>query len=426
MVAAVGAKTEPVGAQLNVGIIDGTIKVSHAGDGTSLPKTISLQCWAKAAQKSIVEFQDSVERLLPDSICTSTFPLERMSDNLLSSDAPHKQAANANSLGAWTATVRVALFNPGESRHGIFSSQGISSISARRWFNMEQISVLPSLAKVLALACGIGLQEFKYGQICFNPEAHSERNVWVLKNGLIVINDPVKSLGRRNSKSTHLFAFPREVTKHLALYLYVIRPIAIELLAYLGQDVPYYSSNIWAHIQQPRPREGKNPWIWSGRRVSALIQAETNKRLRVVLTPILIQCIVSKLFSQHLPVLFSAQKQSPVDQQAQYMSYTSLSHYGWVSHFPPIKNLRFHQPIQHLTFSEIWHALLHLGPVNSSWRKIVAESPLTATLNRMDVALGVARRLIPEYYKICSSEDAHSFLQSLPFVYGCQVCVFSD
>ena len=83
--------------------------------------------------------------------------------------------------------------------------------------------------------------------------------LWMLMNGLIVINDPVKSLGRRNSESIHLFALPHEVTKHLALYLYVIHFIAIELLAGLGQDVPYYLSNIQAHIQQSHPHEGKNP-----------------------------------------------------------------------------------------------------------------------------------------------------------------------
>jgi hypothetical protein len=297
MVAAAGAKNEPVGAQLNVSIMDGTIKISHAGDATSLPQTITLRRWAKAAQNSIVEFQDSVEQLLPDSICASMymFPLEKISDNLLSSDAPHKQAVNAIPLGTWTAAVREALFKTGESRHGISNSLGISSLAARKWFNKEQTSVLPSLAKVLAFSCGIGLQEFKYGQICFSPKGHSSRNVWMLKNGVIVINDPVKSLGCKSTR-TRLFALPREVTKHLALYLYVIRPIAVELLAHLGQDVPYYSSNIWAHIQRPRPREGANPWIWSGSRVSGLIQLASNQWLGVVLTPTLIQRIESQLF----------------------------------------------------------------------------------------------------------------------------------
>ena len=107
--------------------------------------------------------------------------------------------------------------------------------------------------------------------------------------------NPVKIFGWKNTH-TCLFAFPCEVTKHLALYLYVIRPIAVELLGHLGQDVPYYSSNIWAHVQCPLPCKGANPWIWSGSWVSGLIQTATNKWLGVVLTPMLIQRIESQLF----------------------------------------------------------------------------------------------------------------------------------
>jgi hypothetical protein len=59
--------------------------------------------------------------------------------------------------------------------------------------------------------------------------------------------------------------------------------------------------------------------------------------------------------------------------------------------------------------------------VNDPWKNIVGESPLTATLNHLNAARGVARHLVPGQYEIRFAENARSFLQSLPFVYGSQV-----
>jgi hypothetical protein len=48
--------------------------------------------------------------------------------------------------------------------------------------------------------------------------------------------------------------------------------------------------------------------------------------------------------------------------------------------FPPIKHLQLNQPDRQLAISEIWHAVLCLGPTNNGWSRYVAESPLTKGL----------------------------------------------
>lgn len=418
VVAAQGAKTESTGAQLHASINNNIITVSKP-DGMSPPRQICLRSWATAAQKSIVEFQHSIESLLPEGITISDFPVNKLVDDLSSPKGPHGQIENAGWLGVWTSSVRDLLFRPGENRHRLFSTVGPSLQATEAWLAREQTFVLSSLAKVLALTCGIGLQEFKYGYIRFDSGDEHIRNVWILKNGLVVFNDPKKAL-HRNDDSIGLFAFPHDVTKHLSLYLYILRPLMVEFFASSGRKIPLYSTNIWANSSDRSTRG--NRWQWSGNKVAGVVKACTQESFGVVLTPQLIQRIVSQLFRDGVPVLFPAHENSPVDQQAQHVKFTSLTHYGYVAHFPPIKHLRLQQPMRHLAVNEIWHALLDLGPMNDSWCSKVSDTPLTLRLISHHQATIVARRLIVQAYEIQGAEDACILLTTLPFVMGTQVC----
>ena len=78
--------------------------------------------------------------------------------------------------------------------------------------------------------------------------------------------------------------------------------------------------------------QGKKTWLWSGTKISRLVQAATDKFLGVTLTPMLTQHIESDLFSSYLSEVYSMEDlYSPVIQQAQHSRQTFLSHYSWVS-----------------------------------------------------------------------------------------------
>ena len=408
---AIAAKNEPVGAQLTVAVVEDTINVSHASNP---PKMISIRDWSAASISAIAEFQNSVEHLLPDGIDILTFPLGKISDDLLSSAPINKQPGNSAALQPWGNAVRAAFNNPIESRHRLISDERLSAAAVDRWLTFEQTNVLTSLAKVFALCCGVGILEFKYGYIYFDPPPGHNRNVWLLKNGLFAFNDPTKPYGRSDAM-TRFFAIPREINRHLAVFLYVLRPFGTHLLELQQRHVPYYQSNIWALVQRSCQLNGQNNWLWSGRRISIQLQVITNKFFSVTLTPTLIRQIVFHLNSQYLPLLSNQHHYSPVDRQAQHSEHTSLCHYGWVSHFPPIEHLRLNQPARQLAISEIWHAVLRLGPMNSGWSRGVAESPLTKGLFRHIEAIQVARSLICDKYSVRSSESALRVLKGLPF-----------
>ena len=368
--------------------------------------------WARASQESIIEFKNAVEAILPEGIAASQFSMDALVDNLLAPLGPHRQEENKTLLAAASTLIKEALLKVGEQRHKLFSPFGLSCLAFEKWLAHEQTNILCSLAKVVALTCGVGLNEFKYGYLRFDASEGQSRNIWLLKNGLIAFNDPTKAL-RRNDNGVRFFAFPRDVTHFLALYLFVIRPIGAELLAAMGRNVPFYCTNIWVHVER-HPR-GRNHWLWSGTVVSEPVKATTAKLLGITLTPQLIRCIVTELFSKSMPALFEAAKTSAVDEQAQHVTYTSLNNYGWTSHFPPIKNLRLNQPIKHLAVSEIWHALLLLGPTNDSWESMIQDAQLTASLVRRNKAVEIARSLIVQKYAVRSSDDASRHLTMLSF-----------
>ncbi|EDR05382.1 uncharacterized protein LACBIDRAFT_303342 [Laccaria bicolor S238N-H82] len=424
MIVAAAANKEPVGAQLNVSMIDDLISVSHGSDQVNPPKTISIRDWSATSASAMVEFQNSVERLLPDGVDISNFPLEVISDDLISLAPVHKQSVNEGALQPWTDRVYSAFMDPSESRHRLFSGHWLTATALDQWLKLEQTEVLTSLAKVFSLCCGIGIPEFKFGYIIFDPPPGCNRNIWLLKNGLFAFNDPTKSYGRSDTM-TRFFAIPRGVTRHLAVFLYVLRPFGIRLLKLQQRHVPYYSSNIWALVQRSRYLNGQNDWLWSGRRIAMQIKVITNKFFGVTLTPTLIREIVFRLTSQYLPCLLNGQHYSPVDQQAQHSMHTSLCHYGWVSHFPPIEQLRLNHPARQLAVSEIWQAILRLGPMNDGWSGAVTTSQLTKGLFRRMEAIQIARCLIFDKYGVRSSASALKVLGDLPFVV-CDTDHFGD
>ena len=208
--------------------------------------------------------------------------MDALVDNLLAAQGPHRQEENKTLLAASSALIKEALLKVGEQCHKLFLPFRLSSLAFEKWLALEETKILSSLAKVVALTCGVGVNEFKYGYLRFNTSEGQSCNVWLVKNCLIAFNDPTKAL-HQNNNSVRFFAFPQELTHFLALYLFVIRPVRPELLVGMGWNVPFYCTNIWVHvIWHPR---GRNHWLWSGVEVSKPIKATTAKLLEVTLTP---------------------------------------------------------------------------------------------------------------------------------------------
>lgn len=378
--------------------------------------TIDLCIWATAGQRAILEFQKSVEALLPHNISASHFQTDELTDDLFLAESPHRQNHNIGWINSWIADVEKELLKPGEQSHKLALDIGLSPLAVEKWLEFDQNYVLPSLANVLALTCGAGLNEFKYGYLCFDSSEESSRNLWLLSNGLFAFNDPVDTISSTNNGRIRLFAFCRDVTKHLTIYLFILRPLAVSILSRIGRNVPLFSTHIWARIKCAT--SGHQQWQWSGVQICQQVKAFTFKNMAVVLTPQLFLRIVTKLFEDSLPELFATEKLSVVDRQAQHTSFTSVNNYGWVSNFPPVKYLRLHQPMRHLAVCEIWHSLLQLGQINSSWAPIITKAALTFSLAARVNAVKVANDLIKNNYAVKTAEDAKKILETRPFVQG--------
>ncbi|KAF8642432.1 hypothetical protein AX16_009501 [Volvariella volvacea WC 439] len=343
--------------------------------------SIDLRIWAHAATQTIYDFQIAVEQLLPDGICIASFPLGSLVDDLSSPFGPHLQPGNQNWLDLWTENCMAALLSPNEAHYHIFQPLGISQSAIYSWLKHEQELVLSLLAKVLALTSGIGLDDHHLGLLKFSSS--SQRNLWLLRNGLFVFNNPTPKF-KLTDMIPQLFALPREVTLHLAVYLFGLRPIGIQLLSYSGQTLPNYSTHIWAHIT-PHPQK-QQLWVWSGSQIAKHIKTVTFYSIGTSLNLRLIRHILTRACETKFEALNNAIPHSIVDQQAQHTRLVSITHYGWIADFPALYGLRLHQPMGHLALSEIWHAILHLGPINESWKDSIELAPLWAARAAYDQA----------------------------------------
>lgn len=412
-VAADAAKNETAGTSL-VSSFDGTNVVIHQPSHEHPRLSIKLSTWETAAQCSIVEFVDSVNSLLPSECSVSEFPVALLVDDLDSPNGLHHQPQNTTLILAWERKILDKLLHPGEKRHSLVVQDRLSYPSLLAWLKFEQNTVLTALSKVAALTSVPGISDWKYGYLCFDGSRESSRHIFLLNNGLCCFHDPIVDAGI-SLKGLRLYAFPAEVTGPLCLYLYVIRPIACKLLKMMGCDHASYHSHVWAHVKPNCGR--KKAWTWTGPQVSASIKASTGEAFGIELTPYLINKLLSDLFKTNLmDTLQFSNDESPVDRQAQHRRHTSVQHYGWVSnHFPPLKNLRLHHPLKHLAASEVWHALLRLGPVCAAWSEMAIASPLVAVCMRRKKAADTALEMVLREYLV-SGATAETALKDLPFL----------
>jgi hypothetical protein len=249
---------------------------------------------------------------------------------------------------------------------------------------------------MMSVSSAPGITEWKYGYLCFTQESDGvgERHIYLLRNRLFAFCDSVSRKGSL-SDGIRLFSLPAQATKPLSVYLFVVRPVALKLLAMLGSKPLAYATRIWATVE---PHPGAQPWIWTGSMVSMAVKRVTHRFLGSALTPFLITCILSSLFGGDFWELVTTPEDSPVDRQAQHTHTTSVLNYGWiVNHFPPVKYLRLHRPYAHLAVSEIWHAFLGIGGLASHWRGLTKESsPLLVRCLNKQKAIESATILISQ------------------------------
>ncbi|THH19589.1 hypothetical protein EW146_g1613 [Bondarzewia mesenterica] len=393
--------------------------ILEVSNGGLPPIHVDLQLWRRTAKLSIIGFKDAVNRLLPAGSSADDFPIDRIVDTH-ALHAASKQTQNAIWMDPIRDTILANLLAIGEDKHKLIFGGNIDRRAVDKWLALDQ-EVLSAGAAASALNWGICPSACRFKMFCFDGGLKHPKDVSVAANGLLLLR--THSMVRDNEEMIvpSLVAFPPDMSRHLAFYLFILRPIICVLLEQIGKEVPLYSSRIWAHTTR-HPRAA-HQWLWTGPEVTKALQYHTMEPLGIALTPSTIQGIAHGLLKHHFPPLFAKNYLSLVDIQAQHIRLTSLANYGRLLNIPAFEHMNADSLLCFLAICQIWQAALAVGPLNEVWRHLIHDSDIFPTTNYRSLGFQVARNAIGLYYGVHGGVRnvqtlVHTLLTDLPFLAG--------
>lgn len=388
-------------------------------DQTSAPFHFSIPQWSRAAAQAILEFKKAVEELIPHGL-KMDFPMSKFSDKF-TPQSPHKLADTQS----WLYPIQKSLYR------SFFTTEGnvFTSEKGQSWLNSDQ-TVLEKLAAVVYMTTGI-CPSVTQTRVRFDSEGVYGRDIFLLADGSLIFNNHVSTLKRDGEVSPNLFAFPQDITCHMLYYLYVLRPLGIEILEAMGRNAPHYNSEVWAHTT--RQKRVQNKWRWTTMDFDKQVSDFTLKTFGTKIPPGSIRRITKSLFSSEFPELFVGPNHSSVDDAGQHKIKVSWGHYGRSLVFPSFPNIVADQAIRFLAVSQIWQALFQIGPISETWRDLASKSELFQYGNlKLRLASTSAKNAIHQHYGIppgpfdkATRQKAQDILNVQPFLFGNGVCNFS-
>lgn len=330
--------------------------------------TLDMRKWAATCEFAIRNFQQAITTLLTadNRAVLTTFPFEKIQDHD-ARGAPHRQPTNE----MWLTPLRDTVSN--DIVQSLSVASELSSLQVQKWLNKEQ-EALRYLALIFCLGCGISFRGWQLSSIFFDCSDEVDRNVWILKDGTIIVANP-KAKQRNMDRFPTLLAFPKCMSKHIAFYLYVIRGVACDLLKLSNVDASLHSICLWVQSNKIKKSKIQPATPWTGLHISKIVQAFTQKVMGVSLSPLTIRQAAQAVFRDKFPCLFSL---GPIQSDWAFDNFQEHCHqYGF-----PTLQMSPESCGRLLTVSQIWQALLNLESVNPAWLSTVDTSHMFFIFNK--------------------------------------------
>jgi hypothetical protein len=388
-------------------------------DGYPIPLMIDMRQWCCLATQTISDFASAVNDILPTRITADGFPVNDIVDHDLAR-AAHIQEHNAVWMDPIRDAVCAKLLDPKESRHRLFNGVRFNPKAVEKWLALDQ-DILTLLLTVFALTAGACVRGFQFKSFRFDATDNSSRNMWLLASGSFILANPIaKQLGTKLAPT--LLSFPPVITKYLAFYIYIVRPVIILLLPRMGKEAGVYSSVIWARVT-PR-RRTQNKWEWTGRDATQALKKTTQQKMGLGLHLRMIRQIVQAIFRDKYPAMFES-----ILPNSGGVGTCPLQQYSQHCNFPVLSTMDSYQAVKLLAVSEIWQAGIEVGPLNEAWQSWALGSRLFPSHTYDNLAFLHARHTIAFHYGVGqgvegSDKCACQLLKEKPFLYGSQVCSF--
>ncbi|KAF8875385.1 hypothetical protein BD779DRAFT_1450168 [Infundibulicybe gibba] len=359
----------------------GSMQFSSSGNGYTwqlarrghVTQEVDMRAWALACESAMARFKDRIESLLISHSVDEFSSGIQIKDAKIR-DSPHRQAQNVWVLEAQEQLFKTAItIDSGgkQDRHEYLKS----------WLETEQVA-LGHLACIACLGGGIPFRGWQLLSIRYDCSGAHDRNVWIIDD-VIVLSHP-RAKQRTTNFAPTLLAFPEQLSTPLAIYLYLVRPVACRILQFLGLDASLHATLVWVNSTIEGPHSALP---WTSERISSCLQKFTKETMMLAVSPPVSRQVCQAVIRDKFPQLFS------------YTTIPSrLKEYAYQCEFPPWNDLDPETAVQIFAVSQIWQAMLGLGPTKHAWAQIVEGShifPMEATEN-WEIAFLRAAKLIQD------------------------------
>ena len=286
-------------------------------------------------------------------------------------------------------------------------------LAAYDWLQSSD-DILSLVVTAFSLTCGIPPREFQFANMQYDhcPTTGSFRNLFII-NGLPALGNPTAKQSNKLVQKC-LWLFPPSLAPLFLFYLGVLRPITIEVLIFLRQNVAYQETHIFCHTI-------KKHCVWNGSDVNGAIQHYMSA-LPIRLTCKFLRQLHTALFHQYCPGLCKAEgpSDSAVDHQGQHRWYTGNTHYGRIiGSVPKTLGMSMTEARQFATVSQLLQVIYGLCLPDESSKDLLLDAHILPCSKYETHAYLVAQKLVIQHYGILSGDVAASVatvLNNRPYI----------
>ncbi|KAG2046290.1 hypothetical protein BDR06DRAFT_1014861 [Suillus hirtellus] len=399
-------------------------------DGDNHRHQLSITDIGREAQKVLQKLEQCIEESLPDEVHHLFHSFHSIAssfcDDLNDSHSVFLQRPNASRLEPIILSVKdglcKSLWTDPIWTVEDSGTKVLNESAARGWlkFNDEIISLITT---AFALTCGIPPRGFQFHTMQYNhcQTSGNLRSLFIIE-GLPALGNPAAKQSNKSIQEC-LWLFPPSLASPFLFYFGVLRPIVIEILLDLQEDISYQETHIFMHTFPKQRRQDDLPHFWSGPDINQALQSHT-KALPIRLTCNLLRHLHTAFFRQFFPGLCDpGHDDSLVDLQGQHHWYTGDRHYGKIiGSIPSTLGMSMTEARRYASISQLLQVLYQLSPPDESWCDLLSSTHILPTLKHETLAYSVAQKLVIQEYGIlvlgnatASSQSVTGVLQNAPY-----------
>jgi hypothetical protein len=388
-------------------------------------------------RRRVVEQADQLIQTLVDLVpCVdiSQFRLSQVADDAESRESLFDRQDNKKLFQPYIDRILGYLGRPhalGTEQDGssakydtpIFTRNGrIDEKAARRWLK-GPAELLRLILRHFCRTCGITPRAWQTADLLYRRLGIYLRNFCLLRNATPFVGNPK---AKQNDRLMYeaFWALPPHLGIIIIFYLGVIRPIEIEILKNLGIPTEDHEHYIFVHNHK---RPTLSSYVFSPATVNEILHCGTPE---LSYESRACRKVMGSIYDHHLSHLhqdsWESLLRSSGNDQAQHTKNTNDGHYAQ-DEISRATGMPLSKRNLQVGVSKAFHAFFGFLPGSISWSSLANHCPKGEREQHINIALGVARRLVVEKYGVANGtisqrvQHVAELMLSKPFLLGIKV-----